>query len=109
MHMGASLDGRYDWHADLGYVLENLNAFIVNLAPYSGIRYVAERWPLDTSNEVSTCASQVHDFVRPILRNPVKGVDKLRVILRRKSERAAVAVKFGNEEPLASRVSFRLR
>jgi hypothetical protein len=31
--MGSSLDSRDDRHAYIGYIFEDLNAFVVNLAP----------------------------------------------------------------------------
>src|SRR5882724_12812063 len=95
--MGASLDSRDDRHADVGYVFQNLSAFVVNLAPNAGIGDVAERCPIDPNNEVPACARQDHDLVGSILRNPVKGIDNLRVMLCRESARPAVAVKFDNQ------------
>ena len=41
--MRASLDSRDDRHAYVGYVFQDLNAFVVNLAPDAGIGGVAER------------------------------------------------------------------
>jgi hypothetical protein len=46
-----------DRHANIGYVFQNLSAFVVNLAPNAGIRDVAERRPIDPGNEVTACAS----------------------------------------------------
>src|SRR5580698_1974799 len=77
--MGTSLDGGDDRHAYVGYVFQNLNAFVVNLAPNPGIGDIAERGPLDISNELPTGAREDHDLVRSILRNPVEGIDKFRV------------------------------
>ena len=42
MHVGASLDSRDQRYANIGYVFDNLGAFVVNLAPDAGIGDVAE-------------------------------------------------------------------
>jgi hypothetical protein len=68
--MGTSLDSRNDRHSYVGYVFQNLNAFVVNLTPDAGIGDIAERGPIDISNELATRARQDYDLVRPILRNP---------------------------------------
>src|ERR1700692_2912358 len=104
--MGTSLDSRDDRHAYVGYVFQNLNALVVDLAPNAGIRGIAERGPIDVSNEVSTCARQNYDLVRPILRNPVKGIDKFRVSLRGHNERSAVVVELSNQHTFV--ISFQL-
>src|SRR5271169_5886632 len=98
MHVGTSLDCRDDWHAYVGYVFQNLNTFIVNLAPDAGIGDVAEGGPIDISNELPACARKDYDLVRSILRNPVEGIDKFRVRLRGHNARPAVGVKFGNQD-----------
>src|SRR5260370_26663673 len=95
--MGASLDRRDHRHAYVRYVFQNLNAFVVTLAPNAGIGDIAEGRKIDFWNELSACSRQDYDLVRSILRNPVKGIGKLRMILRRESERPAVAVKFDNQ------------
>src|SRR6202166_1118932 len=95
--MGTSLDSRDDRHAYVGYVFQNLNALVVDLAPNAGIGGIAERGPIDVSNEVATCARQNYDLVRSILRNPVEGIDKFRVRLRGHNERSAVAVELSNQ------------
>src|ERR1700719_3775838 len=97
MHMGTSLDSRDDRHSYVGYVFQNLNAFVVNLAPNAGIGDIAERGPLDIRNELATCSREDYDLVRSILRNPVEGLDKFRVSLRGHNERAAVAVELSNQ------------
>jgi hypothetical protein len=43
VHMGASFNRRNHWHAYVCNILDNLNTFIVNLAPNIGIAHVAER------------------------------------------------------------------
>src|SRR5690348_684111 len=98
MHMGTSLDSRDDRHSYVGYVFQNLNAFVVNLTPDARIGDIAERGPVDISNEVPTCARQDYDLVRPILRNPVKRIDKFCVRLRGHDERSTVAVEFSNQQ-----------
>src|SRR5580704_12843437 len=100
MHMGASLDSRDDWHSYVGYVFQDLNAFVVNLTPDAGIGDIAERGPIDVSNEVPTCARQNCDLVRSILSNPIEGIDKFRVSLRAHNERSAVAVELSNQHTL---------
>src|SRR5580765_1886031 len=95
--MGTSLDSRDDRHAYIGYIFQNLNAFVVNLAPNAGIGGIAERGPIDISNELPTSAREDYDLVRSVLRNPVEGIDKFRVRLRRHDERPAVAVELSNQ------------
>src|SRR4029077_19658305 len=97
MHMGTSLDSRDDRHSYVGYVFQNLNAFVVNLTPDAGIGDIAERGPIDISNEPTTCARQDYDLVRPILRNPVEGIDKFRVSWRAHNERPTVAVELSKQ------------
>src|ERR1700735_3818394 len=98
--MGASLDSRDHRHAYVGYVFQSLNAFVVNLAPNPGIGDIAERGPIDISNELPTCTHEDYDLVRSILRNPVEGIDKFRVSWRGHNERPAVAVEFSNQHTL---------
>src|SRR5580658_484191 len=95
--MGTSLDRCDDRHAYVGYVFQSLNAFVVNLAPNPGIGDIAERGPLDISNELPTCAREDHDLIRSILRNPVESIDKFRVGLRAHNEGPAVVVKLSNQ------------
>src|SRR5579863_7188838 len=97
MHMGASLDSRDDRHSYVGYVFQNLNAFVVNLTPDAGIGDIAERGPIDISNEPPTCARQYYDLVRSILPYSVEGIDKFCVRLRGHNERPAVGVEFSNQ------------
>jgi hypothetical protein len=65
--MGTSLDSRDDRNAYVGYVFQSLNAFVVNLAPNPGIGDIAERGPIDISNELPTCTREDYDLVRSIL------------------------------------------
>src|ERR1700722_9511422 len=97
MDMGTSLDSRDDRHSYVGYVFQNLNTFVVNLTPDAGIGDIAERGPIDISNELPTCAREDYDLVRPILRNPVEAIDKICVRLRGHDERSAVGVEFSNQ------------
>jgi hypothetical protein len=96
--MGTSLDSRDHRNAYVGYILHNLNAFVVNLAPSAGIGDVAERRKIDVRNKLAARSRQNYDLVRSILCNPIKGIDKLRMILCRESEWSVVAVKFGNQD-----------
>src|ERR1700739_2832912 len=98
--MGASLDSRNDRHTYVGKVFQSLNAFVMNLAPNTRIGDIAERGPFDVSNELSARARQDYDLVRPVLRNPVEGIDKFRVGWRRHNERPAVAVELGDQYAL---------
>jgi hypothetical protein len=95
--MGTSLDCRDDWDAYVGYVFQDLNTFIVNLAPNAGIGCVAERGPINISNELPTGARKDYDLVRAILRNPVEPIDKFRVRLRGHNARPAVGVDFSKQ------------
>src|SRR5579859_4763560 len=95
--MGTSLDSRDDRHAYVGYVFQNLNAFVVNLAPHAGIGAIAERGPIDISNELPTSAREDYDLVRSILRNSVEGIDKFRVSSRGHNECPAVAVELSHK------------
>src|ERR1700731_1918183 len=97
MHMGTSLDSRDDRYAYVGYVFQNLNAFVVNLAPNAGIGGIAERGPIDISNELPTCAREDYDLVRSILPDPVEGIDKFCVRLRGHNERPAVVMDLSNQ------------
>lgn len=54
--MSASLDSRDEGYTYIGYVFQDLNAFIMNLAPNRGIGDVAKRGPFDTGNKVPPCA-----------------------------------------------------
>src|SRR6266404_1655687 len=95
--MSTSLDSCDDRHAYVGDIFQNLYAFVVNLAPNAGIGGIAERGPIDISNELPTSAREDYDLVRSILTNPVEGIDKFRVRMRRHNERPAVAVELGDQ------------
>src|SRR3984893_8942371 len=97
MDMRSSFDSRDDRHAYVGYVFQNLSAFVVNLAPNTGIGNIAKRVPIDPNNEVAFCTRQYDDLVCSILRNPVKGIHDLRMVLCRESAPPAIAVKFDNQ------------
>jgi hypothetical protein len=57
----------------------------------------------------SVRARQDHDLVRSILRNPIKGIDQLRMIVRRENERPAVAVEFDSQHTIGISRQLRLR
>src|ERR1700734_3557405 len=97
MDMGTSLDSRDHRHSYIGYVFQNLSAFVVNLTPDAGIGDIAERGPIDVGDELPTCAGQDYDLVRAILRNAIESVDKSCVRLRGHDERSAVGVEFSNQ------------
>src|SRR5579864_4558692 len=108
MHMGTSLDSRDHRHSYVGYIFQNLNTFVVNLTPYAGIGDIAERGPIDISNELPTCARQDYDLVCPILRNPVEGIDKFCVRWRGHDEWSAVGVEFSNQHTLVIARQFKV-
>jgi hypothetical protein len=87
-------------YADVGYVFQDLNAFVVNLAPDSRIGDISKRYPIDLSDKVSAGASQDHDLVGSILRDPVKSIDNVSVILRSKSHRSTVTVELDYQNPI---------
>src|SRR5882762_332572 len=95
--MGAPFDSRDHRYAYVGYIFQNLNASVVSLTSDAGIGDIAERGPIDISNELPACARQDYNLVRPILRNPVEGIDKFCVRLRGHDERSAVGVEFSNQ------------
>src|SRR5882672_6780215 len=99
--MGSSLDSRDDRHAYIGYIFEELNAFVVNLAPNARIGDVAEGREIDFGNELPACSRQNHNLVLSILGDPVKGFDKLRMILCGESERPTLGVKFDNQHTVS--------
>ena len=95
--MRSSFDSHDDWHTYVRQILENLHAFVVNLAPNAGIGHIAERGEINSRNEITACASYDDDLVLSILRDPVEGVEKLGMVLSSEGERPAVAVKFSNQ------------
>src|SRR6476619_6209862 len=97
MDMRTSFASRDDRHTYVGYVFQNLTAYVVNLAPNAGIGNIAKRVPIDPNNEVAFCTRQYDDLVCSILRNPVKGIHDLRMVLCRESAAPAIAVKFDNQ------------
>src|SRR5580704_3196990 len=100
MDIRTSFDSSDDRHPYVGYVFQNLSAFVVNLAPNARIGNIAKRVPIDPNNEVATCTRQYDDLVCPILRNPVKGIHDLRMVLCRESARPAIAVKLDSQHAL---------
>src|SRR5580698_5148924 len=97
MDMGAPLDGCYDWHAYIGYVFQNLNAFIMDLAPHAGIGGVGERRPINTDHEVPSRPREDYYLIRSILGNPVEGIDNLRMCLCRESERPSIVMELHDQ------------
>src|ERR1700721_3945480 len=97
MNIRTSFDSRDDRHTYVGDVFQNLSSFVVNLAPNTGIGNIAKGVPIDPNNEVAFCTRQYDDLVCSILRNPVKGIHDLRMVLRRESAPPAIAVKFDNQ------------
>ena len=95
--MGASLDCCNQRYPYVGQVFQGLNTFVVNLAPNTRIRDIAERGPFDVGNKLSSGASQDYDLVRSILGHAIKGVDEFRVILCGESEWSSAAVTFDDQ------------
>src|ERR1700740_427857 len=106
MDMGTSLDRRDDRHSYVGYVFQNLNAFVVNRTPDARIGDIAERGPIDSSDEVPTCAREDYDLVPPILRNPVESISEFCVRCRSDAERSGVGVEFSNQHALVIACQF---
>ena len=100
MYMGASFDRRDHRHANVGEILDNLSAFVVNLAPDSRIGDVAERRKIDPRDELSARSRQDHNLVVPILRDAVESLDKVGMILRRKRQGTVVGMELGHQYPL---------
>src|ERR1700732_3347992 len=100
MDMRTSFDSRDDRHTYVGYVFQNLTAFVVNLAPNAGIGNIAKRIPIDPNNEVATCTRQHDDLVASVWRKWVKGIHDLRRVWAGERARPAVAVKFNNQHAL---------
>src|SRR4029077_19507899 len=100
MNIRTSFDSRDDRHTYVGYVFQNLTAFVVNLAPNARIGNIAKRVPIDSNNEVAVGPRQYADLFCSIWRNPVKGIHDLRMVLCRESARPAIAVKFNNQHAL---------
>src|SRR5579862_8239077 len=100
MDIRTSLDCRDERHAYVGYVFQNLSTFIVNPTPNAGVGNIAKRAPIDSNNEVATCTRHYDDLVCSILRNPVKSIHDLRMVLCRENARPAIAVKFDNQHAL---------
>jgi hypothetical protein len=96
LRLRTSFDSRDDGHAYVGYVFRNLSAFFASLVPNAGIGNIAQRVPIDPNNEVAICTRQDDDLVCSILRNPVKGIHSLRMVLCRERARPAIAVKFSD-------------
>ena len=69
----------------------------MNLAPNAGIGEIAERGPIDISNELPAGAREDYDLLPSILRNPLQGIDKFRVSLRGHNPRSAAAVELSNQ------------
>ena len=95
--MGATLDRGDDRHADVGYVFQNLNAFVVNLTPDAGIGDIAEEDQSTSVMNSPPAPARSYDLVRSILGNTVKGIDKFCVSWRGHNERPAVAVELSNQ------------
>ena len=95
--MGASFNSSDHRHVYVSDILDNLNAFIMNLAPNARIGDVAERCEIDIRYELAACSRQDHDLVLAILCDPVKSIDELRMVLRGENERAAVGMKLHNQ------------
>src|SRR5580700_7726677 len=95
--MRSSFDSRDDWYTNVRQILENLHAFVVSLAPNTGIGHIAESGEINSRNEITACAGYDDDLVRSILRDPVEGVEKLCMVLSSEGEWSAIAVKFSNQ------------
>src|SRR2546428_7314798 len=97
MNVDSTFNGCDHWNPYICEVFQYLNAFVVHLVPSAGIGDIAEACKIEVNTDLPTCSRHDYNLVRPILRDPVKGIDKLRMVLRGENERPAVAVKFDNQ------------
>ena len=95
--MRSSFDCRDDGHTYIGHIFKDLTALVMSLAPNAGIGHIAESGEINSRNEITARTGQDYDLVRSILGDPVKGVEKLCMVLSGEGERPAVAVKFSNQ------------
>src|SRR6478672_7765171 len=98
MDMRASFDSRDDRNAYVGYVFQNLSALVVNLAPNAGIGKISKSESIERNNEAPACTRQYDDLVCSIVRDRVKGIYGLRMVLCQEGARPAIAVKFDNQD-----------
>src|SRR4051794_16737652 len=96
--MSATLNGCEHWHSYICDSLNNLNSFIMDLAPDARIGDVSEGCKIDVRYELATGSGQNDDLVCPILRDPVKGVHELGMVLRRENERPTVRMELDNQD-----------
>ena len=110
MNVDSTFNGCDHWNPYVGEVFQYLNALVVHLAPNAGIGDVAEGCKIEVRNEFSAGSRQDYDLVRSILRDTVKGIDKLRMVLRRENERpaGAWAASCSSPSPMASVPSVRV-
>jgi hypothetical protein len=95
--MGASLDRRDHRNPDVRNILQSLAAFIVNSAPDTRVGNISERRPFYVPNEIPARSCNDDNVVRPVLSDPVKGIDKLRVCSCIHDKRATVAMELRNQ------------
>jgi hypothetical protein len=95
--VGPTLDGGDHGHADVGEVLDDLHALVVDLAPHVGVGHVAEGGEVDGGHEVLR-PRQDDDLVRAVLADAVEGFGELGVVLGGEGEGSARAVVDGHEE-----------
>src|SRR5580693_3116746 len=69
----------------------------MDLAPYARIGNVGERRPIHTDHEVPSRPREDYDLIRSILRNPVEGIDNLRMGFCRECERSSVVMKLDDQ------------
>jgi hypothetical protein len=100
MHISLSLDRSDDRYANIRYILEDLNTFVVHLAPHSGIGNIAEGREVDRRDELAAGSRKNHDLVGAILRYSIESLDKVGMVLRRKGKWTALRVELGNQDSL---------
>jgi hypothetical protein len=70
------------------------------LAPDFRIGDISKRYPIDPNYEVPARASQDYNLVGSILRDTVKSIDNVSVILRSKSHRSTVTVELDDKNSI---------
>ena len=72
MHVETSFNCRNDGHTNTQQILENLDSFIVHLAPHRRIGHISERREVDPGDEVSSGSGENDDCVGAVLAHTVE-------------------------------------
>src|SRR4029077_3179350 len=106
MHVCTAFNRGNYRHADVCQIFQDLNPFVVSLAPDCGIGNIAKGREIYTWDEFPACARQDHDLVFTVLRDTIKALDKVRVVQRSKSQRTTIAVELADQHTLGITASF---